>query len=65
MRVAPFRGSSGGPMRHKCAEIDKKIERYWKLSAAISDRLALDGIKAAIEDLQAQKAALHPEQKQP
>jgi len=41
----------------------KKIERYWKLSAAISDRLALDGIKAAIEDLQAQKAALHLEQK--
>jgi hypothetical protein len=42
-----------------------KIERYWKLSAAISDRLAPDGIKAAIEDLQAQNAALHPEQKQP
>jgi len=65
MRVTPFRGSSGGPyiMCDKCAELDKKIERYWKLSAAISDRLALDGIKAAIKDLQAQKAALHPEQK--
>jgi hypothetical protein len=50
-------------MCDKCAELDKKIERYWKLSAAISDRLALDGIKAAIEDLQAQKAALHLEQK--
>jgi hypothetical protein len=46
-------------MCDKCDELDKKIERYWKLSAAISDRLALDGIKAAIEDLQTQKAALH------
>jgi hypothetical protein len=50
-------------MCDKCAEFDKKIESYWKLGAAISDRLALDGIKAAVEDLQAQKAALHPERK--
>ena len=50
-------------MCDKCAELDKKIERYRKLGVAISDRLALDGIKAAIEDLQAQKAGLHPERK--
>jgi hypothetical protein len=46
-------------MCDKCAELDKKIERYRKLGTAISDRLTLDGIKAMIEDLQAQKDALH------
>jgi hypothetical protein len=50
-------------MCDKCAELDKKIEHYRKLSASISDRLTLDGIKALIEEKQAQKAALHPEQK--
>jgi hypothetical protein len=51
-------------MCDKCVELDKKIEHYWKLHAAISDQLTLDGIKALIEDLQARKAALHPEKSQ-
>jgi hypothetical protein len=50
-------------MCEKCTELDNKIERYHKLSVSISDRQVLDGIKALITEMQAQKAALHPEQK--
>jgi len=34
------------------------------LLLGISDRLTVDRIRALIDDLQAQKVALHPEQKQ-
>jgi hypothetical protein len=50
-------------MCEKCAELDAKIEYYRNLSAKILDQPMLDGIKALIEEKQAQKAALHPEQK--
>jgi hypothetical protein len=41
----------------------KKIERYRRVSSSINDQLTIDGLKKLIADLEAQKAALHPEQK--
>jgi hypothetical protein len=51
-------------MCDKCAPLDKKIEHYQKLFLGIDDHATIDGIKSLIADLQAQKAVLHPEQKQ-
>jgi hypothetical protein len=44
--------------------IDTKIEHYRLLARRITDQPAIDGIKQLIERMQAQKAALHPEQRQ-
>ena len=60
--VAMFRGSSGVPMCDKCVEHDKKIERYRRVSSSINDQLTTDGLKKLIADLEAQKAALHPDE---
>jgi hypothetical protein len=49
-------------MCEKCVEIDSKIERYRRLSAGLTDPPTLDGIRKLIEQMKAQKAALHPEQ---
>jgi hypothetical protein len=49
-------------MCDKCAELDERIERYRRVSSSINDQLTIDRIKTLIEELQAQKAALHPEQ---
>ena len=51
-------------MCDKCAQLDKKIEHYRRLLLGIGDQLTVDRIKQLIADLRAQKAALHPEQKQ-
>jgi hypothetical protein len=51
-------------MCDKCVELDKRIEHYRKISLSISDQVTVEGIKTLIEDLQAQKVALHPEPKQ-
>jgi hypothetical protein len=51
-------------MCDKCAKLDKKIEHYRGMTLAIGDQLTVERIKALIEDLQAQKAVLHPEQEQ-
>ena len=64
MRVAPVRGTNGGPMCEKCVELDKKIEHYRGMIWAIGDQLTVERIKALIADLQAQKVVLHPEQEQ-
>jgi hypothetical protein len=48
-------------MCDKCVEHDKKIERYRRVSSSINDQLTIDGLKKLIADLEAQKAALHPE----
>jgi hypothetical protein len=50
-------------MCEKCVEIDSKIEHYRLLASRIADQPTLDGIKQLMERMQAQKAALHPEQK--
>jgi hypothetical protein len=50
-------------MCDKCGELDKKIERYWRVIGAINDRLAVDGITQLIKEAEAEKAKLHPEGK--
>jgi hypothetical protein len=51
-------------MCDKCDELDKKIEHYSRILLSISDQITVERIEAMIGDLQAQKATLHPEQKQ-
>ncbi len=51
-------------MCDKCDELDKKIEHYRLIRLSIGDRITIERIEALIGDLQAQKATLHPEQKQ-
>jgi hypothetical protein len=51
-------------MCEKCIELDGKIEHYQRLLPMITDQATLDGIKQLIEGIEAQKVALHPEQKQ-
>ena len=48
----------------KCAELDGKIEHYRRLSSMMTDQQMIDGLKALIEKLRAEKAALHSEQKE-
>jgi hypothetical protein len=49
-------------MCDKCEEIEKKIEHYRRISSRITDRLTVEGIARLIARLEAEKAALHPEQ---
>jgi hypothetical protein len=49
-------------MCKQCVEIDKKIKHYRHMASRITDQPMLDGIMDLIEGLQAQRAALHPEQ---
>jgi hypothetical protein len=51
-------------MCDKCAPLDKKIEHYEKIAVSIGDRVTVERLMALIDDLKAQKAVLHPEQKQ-
>jgi hypothetical protein len=50
-------------MCDKCVELDKKIERYRRVSSSLADQITIDRIKALIDELRAQKIELHPEQK--
>jgi len=49
-------------MCEKCTEIDKTLERYRRILHAIGDQVTIDRTREMIGDLEAQKAALHPEQ---
>jgi hypothetical protein len=60
MRAAPVPKTDGVPMCEKCVELDSKIEHYQRLSSGITDQCTLDGIEELIEQMKAQKAALHP-----
>ena len=51
-------------MCDKCDELDKKIEHYRRILLSIGDQITVERIDAMIADLQAQKVALHPEQRQ-
>jgi hypothetical protein len=53
-----------GEMCEKCVEIDAKIERYRNIVRSITDQPTVDGTKALIADLEAQKAVLHPQREQ-
>jgi hypothetical protein len=48
-------------MCEKCDEIDKTIERYRQVQRTILDQVTVERAKQMITELQAQKAALHPE----
>jgi hypothetical protein len=48
-------------MCDKCIELDDKIEHYERISVSINDQLTIDRIKKLVEQMKAQKAALHPE----
>jgi hypothetical protein len=50
-------------MCERCVELDERLRRYRRISDSINDQLTIDRIKGMIDDLEAQKAALHPEQK--
>jgi hypothetical protein len=53
---------SGTDMCEKCAELDKKIERCERAVVSVGDRATVERLMAMVKDLQAQKAALHPEE---
>ena len=48
-------------MCEKCDEIDKTIERYRRIQQRIPDQQLIDGAQKLIDELEADKAALHPE----
>jgi len=50
-------------MCDKCIELDDKIEHYERISVSINDQVTIDRIKKLVEQMKAQKAALHPERK--
>jgi hypothetical protein len=49
-------------MCDKCKELDDKIKQYRRIAASINDRLTIDRIWEMVARLEAEKAALHPEQ---
>jgi hypothetical protein len=48
-----------------CAEIDRRIGGYRLIIRAIGDEVTVKRAKEMIDDLTAQKAALHPEPEPP
>jgi flagellar motility protein MotE (MotC chaperone) len=48
-------------MCEKCEELDEKISHYERIRASIGDQLTVDRIKELMEQMKAEKAALHPE----
>jgi hypothetical protein len=49
-------------MCDKCAELDGQIVRCERIAGFINDRLTIDRIKGLVEQMKAQKVALHHEQ---
>jgi hypothetical protein len=47
-------------MCEKCKPLNDQIERYRRIGLRITDPQTLQGIKQLIENLEAQKATLHP-----
>ena len=58
----PTRANAEPTMCEKCTELDAKIEHYRRLSSRLTDQPTLEGIEKLIEQMKAQKAALHFEQ---
>ena len=48
-------------MCHKCVEIDKRIAHLNEVAGRLADTQTLQGLHSLIADLDARKAALHPE----
>jgi hypothetical protein len=51
-------------MCDKCVELDGKIEHYRSIASKMTDPQTIDGIKALIERMEAQKVDLHPERQE-
>lgn len=50
-------------MCEACFELDQRIAHYRKVMSAMTDRLTFERITALVSELEARKAALHPQQK--
>jgi uncharacterized protein YlaI len=50
-------------MCEKCAEIDKRIERFKRIVNRFTDTQMVEGLTRRIDELEAQKSALHPDLK--
>jgi hypothetical protein len=51
-------------MCNKCTVLDRQIENFQCVHATTDDRLALALVAEAIAAIQAEKASLHPEDKE-
>ena len=49
-------------MCDKCTEFDEKIAHYRRISQYVTDQLTKDRLEQLFAELNAQKAAIHPEQ---
>jgi hypothetical protein len=49
-------------MCDKCVELDQKIARYRQLSVQLPDPIITEEAGKLIEEMQAKKAELHPDQ---
>jgi hypothetical protein len=54
----------GTHMRDKCIQLDKEIEHYERQASGIADELTLERIRESVQEMRAQKAALHPDEEQ-
>ena len=51
-------------MCDKCKELDEKINHYRQISRSLTDQLTIDRINEVVAKYEAQKAALHPEERE-
>ena len=51
-------------MCDKCIQLDKKIEHNERLASGMADELTLERIRESVQEMRAQKAALHPDEEQ-
>jgi hypothetical protein len=56
--------NAGLGMCEKCAEIDKMIDHYKWLATYVYDERTAEGINELIQQYEAEKVALHPEQQE-
>ena len=49
-------------MCDECAKLDEKNDHYRTLMSRVTDQLTNEGLGKLIEEMKAQKAALHPQQ---
>ena len=48
-------------MCEKCDALDERIRKYQAMAARVLDQQTLDGIKHLVQEMEAQKKALHPD----
>lgn len=60
--LTPGRDLRRGSMCEKCAEIERRVDRYRMMQSQVTDKQVLTGLAALIAELLKMKAELHPEQ---